>query len=253
MIKGFYSAVTGMLVNANREQVIAHNIANMQTAGFKQVLNRVEDWVSTGIEFSPGNLLRDRRVTYVGELGLGAISGSETVDFSQGNLQSTDNPTDLAIQGEGFFRVRTADGVRYTRDGRFIRDAQNNLVTVEGFNVLDSNNQPIVLPDGVLSVSQEGVISVDTTQVGTLGLSIFVDPRTELTRDRGNLFIGPEQSTGEGQPVVAQGMLEMSNANATRLMTEMVEVARSYETAQKMVQNQDELLGKTIASLGRIG
>jgi flagellar basal body rod protein FlgG len=242
-----------MLVNANREQVIAHNIANMQTPGFKQVLNRVEDWVSTGIEFSPGNLLRDRAVTYVGKLGLGAVSGTETVDFSQGNFQSTDNPTDLAIQGDGFFRVRTTDGTRYTRDGRFIRDAQNNLVTVEGFNVLDANNQPIVLPEGILSVSQEGVLTVNGAAAGTLGLSTFADPKTELERDRGNYFIGPDQSTGTGQPVVAQGMLEMSNANATRLMTEMVEVARSYEAAQKMVQNQDELLGKTIASLGRIG
>jgi len=253
MIKGFYSAVTGMLVNANREQVIAHNIANIQTPGFKQVLNRVEDWVSTGIEFSPGNLLRDRRVTYVGELGLGAVSGTETVDFTQGSLQNTGNLTDLAIQGDGFFRVRTADGVRYTRDGRFIRDAQNNLVTVEGFNVLDSNNQPIVLPEGVLSVSQEGLLSVNGTAAGALGLSVFADPKTELERDRGNLYIGPAQSTGQGTPLVAQGYLEMSNANASRLMTEMVEVARSYEAAQKMVQNQDELLGKTIASLGRIG
>jgi flagellar basal-body rod protein FlgF len=253
MIKGYYSAVTGMLVNANREQVIAQNIANMQTPGFKQVLSRVEDWVNTGIEFSPGNLLRDRAVTYVGNLGLGAVSGPETVDFSQGNLQSTDNPTDLAIEGPGFFRVQTADGVRFTRDGRFIRDAQNNLVTVEGFKVLNTTNQPIKLPEGILGVSEQGVLSINGTTVATLGLSIFKDPKTELTRDRGNLFIGPAASTATGTPIVAQSMLEMSNANPTRMMTEMVEVARSYEAAQKMVQNQDELLGRTIATLGRIG
>jgi flagellar basal body rod protein FlgG len=253
MIKGYYSAVTGMLVNSNREQVIAQNIANMQTPGFKQVLSRVEDWASTGIEFSPGNLLRDRNVKYVGQLGLGAMSGPETVDFSQGSLQTTGNPTDMAIEGDGFFRVKTADGVRYTRDGRFLRDAQNNLVTTEGFNVLDSNNQAIKLPDGELGVSPEGVLTVNGAAAGTLGLSIFKDPKTELVRDRGNLFTGPAQSTGTGQPKVTQSTLEMSNANPTRLMTEMVEVARSYEAAQKMVQNQDELLGKTIASLGRIG
>jgi flagellar basal-body rod protein FlgF len=252
MIKGFYSAVTGMLVNANRQQVIAHNIANMQTPGFKEVLNTVEDWAETSVEFSPGNLLKDPATTYVGELGLGAKSGTEVVNYEQGGLMRTDNLLDMAIEGDGFFRVRTSEGVRYTRDGRFIRDAQNNLVTVEGYNVLDANNQPIKLPEGTLGVSPQGALTVNGAAAGQLGLSVFKDPRTELQRTEGNIFSGPAQSTATTQPKVVQGVLEMSNADPTRLMTEMVEVARSYEAAQKMVQNQDELLGKAISTLGRV-
>jgi flagellar basal-body rod protein FlgF len=253
MIKGLYSAASAMLVNASRQQVLAHNIANLQTPGFKQVLTTVEDFMKTGVTYSPANLLRENRLTAIGQLGLGAESGPDYVDYTQGGLESTDNPYDLAIQGNGFFRVKTADGVRYTRDGRFIRDAQNNLVTVDGYAVLNEGNQPIKLPEGILSVGQDGTIQVNAATVGKLGISAFAKPKTELTWDKGNLFKGPAQSTDKLNTQVAQGYLEMSNANPSYLMTEMVQVARSYEAAQKMVQNNDELLGAAINSLGRIG
>ncbi|MBI4926946.1 MAG: flagellar hook-basal body protein [Anaerolineae bacterium] len=253
MIKGFYAAVSGMLANAQRQDVIAHNIANMQTPGFKQVLTTVEDFMQTGVTYSPGNLLEDGASRGVGSLGLGAEYGPEFVDFAQGGLMTTGSPLDCALQSDGFFRVRTPEGVRYTRDGRFLRDAQNNLVTVEGFNVLDANNAPIKLAEGEVVIAPTGAITVNGAAAGQLGLSAFANPRTELTRDRGNLFTGPAASTSTALPSVTQGALEMSNANPTRLMTDMVEVARSYEAAQKMVQNQDELIGKTIATLGRIG
>jgi flagellar basal-body rod protein FlgF len=253
MIKGLYSAASAMIVNSARQQVLSHNIANMQTPGFKEILTTVQDFVKTPVVYSPGNLLRDNYQSYIGNMGLGAQSGPDVVDYTQGGLESTDSPYDMAIEGNGFFNVKTPQGVRYTRDGRFIRDAQNNLVTTEGFAVLNKGGQPIKLPEGTPSVAPDGTISVGATTVGQLGISFFKDPRQELKNDRGNLFTGPAQSTTTGEVRVAQSYLEMSNANATHLMTEMVEVARSYEAAQKMVQNQDELLGKTIASLGRIG
>ncbi|GAP07903.1 MAG TPA: flagellar basal-body rod protein FlgF [Anaerolinea thermolimosa] len=253
MIKGFYAAVSGMIVNAMRQNVLAHNIANMQTPGFKQVLTTVEDFTHTEVDYSPGNLLRDPAPAPVGMLGLGAQYGPEFVDFAQGGLMMTGNLYDLAIQGDGFFRVQTPDGLRYTRDGRFLRDAQNNLVTIEGYPVLSMGNQPIRLPEGDFNVRPDGTITVNGAVVAQLGLSRFQNPAAELSRAGGNLFAGPAQSTAQGTVQVTQGALEMSNANPTRLMTEMVEVARSYEAAQKMVQNQDELLGKAIASLGRIG
>jgi flagellar basal-body rod protein FlgF len=253
MIKGLYSAASAMIVGAARQQVIAHNIANLQTPGFKQVLTTVEDFMKTGVTYSPANLLKDPQQKYIGDLGLGSETGPDFVDFTQGGLQSTENLYDLGIQGNGFFRVRTADGTRYTRDGRFLRDAQNNLVTVEGFAVLNENNQPIKLPEGTLSVGEDGTIRVNAAVVTKLGISAFAKPETELTRDQGNLFTGPAKSTTPLNTQIAQGYLEMSNANPSYLMTEMIQVARSYEAAQKMVQNQDELLGKTISSLGRIG
>jgi flagellar basal body rod protein FlgG len=104
-----------------------------------------------------------------------------------------------------------------------------------------------------VSVAQDGAIVVNGTAVATLGIGVFAAPETELQHTEGNLFTGPAASTGDEIPQVVQGYLETSNANPSQLMTQLVEVGRSYEAAQQLVQNQDELLGKTIASLGRIG
>ncbi len=252
MIKGLYSAVTAMVMNATRQQVLSHNISNMQTPGFKQILTTAEDFMQNQAVYS--NELRAKgTIDYLGLLGLGTQISDEYIDFEQGALQDTGNPLDLALQGNGFFTVDTPDGQRYTRDGRFLRDADNNLVTVDGYQVLDNAGQPIQLPDGDVSVGPDGAINVNGNAVATLGIGVFANPETELQHTEGNLFTGPEASTGEDVPQVVQGYLEMSNANPSQLMTQLVEVARSYEAAQKLVQNQDELLGKTIASLGRIG
>lgn len=252
MIKGLYSAVTAMVMNATRQQVLSHNISNLQTPGFKQILTTAQDFKQNQAVYSNGYTVNGK-IDYLGLLGLGTQSGEEYIDFQQGALEETDNPLDFALQGNGFFTVDTPDGQRYTRDGRFLRDADNNLVTVDGFQVLDDAGQPIQLPDGDVSVSPEGAISVNGEEVATLGIGVFADPEAELQHTEGNLFTGPADSTGEDVPRVVQGYLETSNANPSQLMTQLVEVARSYEAAQKLVQNQDELLGKTIASLGRIG
>jgi flagellar basal-body rod protein FlgF len=248
MIKGLYSAVSAMLMNANRQQVLSHNIANLETPGFKQILATARDFMQTQDVYTP-----DKTSAYLGQLGLGTQVGPEFIDYEQGALLQTDNPLDLALQANGFFTVKTPDGNRYTRDGRFLRDAKNTLVTVEGFQVLSDAGQPITLPDGEVAVGPDGAISVNGTAVAKLGIGVFTNPETDLQHTEGNLFTGPAASTSQALPQVSQGYLEGSNANPTQLMTQLVEVARSYEAAQKLVQNQDELLGQTIASLGRIG
>lgn len=251
MIKGFYSAVSGMVMNAARQRVLSHNIANMETPGFKQIFTSVSDFMQDQAVYA--NRLNGS-TDYVGTLGLGSQIGLEFVDFEQGALEETENPLDFAIQqGNGFFRVQTPDGERYTRDGRFLRDAENNLVTVEGFNVLDDAGNPIELPDGEVALASDGTISVNGEEVTQLGIGVFENPRDELQHTEGNLFSGPGESTSDDEPRVVQGYLETSNANPSQLMTQLVEVVRSYEAAQKLVQNQDELLGKAISSLGRIG
>ena len=252
MIKGLYSAVSAMVMNAARQQVLTHNIANMETPGFKQIFATVSDFMQNQAVYVKSKGGRNS-VDYVGTLGLGSQLGPEYVDFEEGALQSTENPLDFAMQGKGFFTVKTPDGNHYTRDGRFLRDADNNLVTVEGFQVLDDAGQAIQLPDGEVGVADDGTITVNGENVAKLGIGVFDNPQTELQHAEGNLFTGPAASTSQDVPRVVQGYLEGSNANPSQVMTQLVEVARSYEAAQKMVQNQDELLGKTIASLGRIG
>ena len=252
MIKGLYSAVSAMVMNATRQQALSHKIANVQTPGFKQILTTAQGFMQDQAAYTNGNL-QANQVNYIGTMGLGTQIGADFIDFGQGAMQTTNNPLDFAVQGNGFFTVKTPDGNRYTRDGRFLRDSANTLVTVDGFQVLDKAGQPIKLPDGDVSVTQAGEMSVNGTVVATLGIGVFAKPETELQHTEGNLFTGPAASTGTELPQVVQGSLETSNANVSQLMTQLVEVGRSYEAAQKLVQNQDELLGKTIASLGRIG
>ncbi|MBK7455136.1 MAG: flagellar hook-basal body protein [Anaerolineales bacterium] len=252
MIKGLYSAVSAMVMNAARQQVLSHNIANLQTPGFKQVLTTVEDFMQNQSVYTSENSL-NQSVDYIGTLGLGTQIGAEYIDFEQGALLDTGNPLDFALEGNGYFRVKTPDGNRYTRDGRFLRDADNTLVTIEGFQVLDDAGQAIQLPDGDISVGPDGALSVNGTAVAQLGIGVFANPDTDLQHTEGNLFTGPAASTSQDVPRVVQGYLEGSNANPSQLMTQLVEVARSYEAAQNIVRNQDELLGRTIASLGRIG
>jgi flagellar basal-body rod protein FlgF len=252
MIKGLYAAASAMLAGINRQQAIAHDVANLDTPGFKQVLTSLDDYKITQILRTNPGAMSDP-VTFLGMLGLGVDSIQDTTDFSQGGLQQTGNEFDVAMQGDGFFRIKTADGERYTRDGRFIKDAQGNLTTVDGNQVLNSGGQPIKLTDGETSIAPDGTITVNGTAAGQLGIASFTDPAKELTRSGENAFSAAGAPTGTEKGSVAQGFLEMSNANPTQLMTQLVEVSRSYEAAQQMVQNQDELLGKAIASLGRIG
>ncbi len=252
MIKGLYSAVSAMLMNSNRQQILSHNVANMDTPGFKEVMATVEKFQTT-TAIDPMSVLNSTGSTrVVGMLGLGVQSGADENDFSQGSLQKTDNPYDLAIQGTAFFHVKTPDGDRYTRDGRFIKDASGKLVTTEGYQVLGKGGQPIQLADGKVEFSSTGEIYIDGTPSGQLDLAEFDDLSKSLKHDQGNMFTASGSPKAASSSSVVQGALESSNVNAAQIMAQMIEVSRAYEAAQQMVQNQDELLGKTISSLGRI-
>jgi flagellar basal body rod protein FlgG len=198
----------------------------------------------------PGPTAGPSYLRQIGELGLGVETSPEITDFTPGGLRQTGQPLDIAINGPGFFRVNTPNGERYTRDGRFLRDVQGNLVTVDGYFVLNDGGQPIRLDEGEVAVGPDGTIFINGLPSGAIGLAAFTDPEAELTRDLPNTFAASGAPTSTVRGTVQQGFLEMSNANPTQIMTQMVAVSRAYEAAQQMVQTQDELLGKAIASLG---
>jgi flagellar basal-body rod protein FlgF len=252
MIKGLYSAASAMLANLYRQGLLAHNVSNVDTPGFKQVLTALDDFKQSEVIFPTDTNLSDSPLQWIGNLGLGVETAPDITDFEQGGLRHTGQSLDFAIEGAGFFRIQTPDGERYTRDGRFVRDIENNLVTIEGYQVLDDGGQPINLPDGDIVVSPDGTIMVNGQTIAKLGLASFENPVQELTRDLPNLFAAEGGPTSDVYGSVSQGYLEMSNANTAQLMTQMVSVTRAYEAAQKMVQTQDELLGKTISTLGSV-
>jgi flagellar basal-body rod protein FlgF len=253
MIKGFYAAVSAMVAGVQRQKLLAHNAANLETPGFKEVMTSLTDFMETGVNFPQGGKLNSA-TSYVGQLGLGAETAPEITNYDEAALENTGHSFDLAITGgPGFFRIRTPQGERLTRDGRFLKDAQGQLATIEGFQVLGSNGQPIRLPDGNFVVNPDGTILVNGQSAGQLGIQTFRDPTQDLVRDENNKFVAVGQPVASTGVSVQQGVLEMSNVNPSELMTDMVTVTRAYEAAQKMVTTQDDLLGRAISTLGRIG
>jgi flagellar basal-body rod protein FlgF len=262
MLKGIYAAASAMIVGLNRQTVISHNIDNLDTPGFKEILTSMDDYLET--EVSEKSLTNGsssslpfnenqgiHKLRRIGDLGLGVMNNPETTNFDQGSLEITNQPLDLAIEGAGFFRVQTPDGIRYTRDGRFIRDAAGTLVTVDGYSVLGKNGAPIKLTDGDISIKSDGTISIAEKTVGQIDLVAFKEPAKELTRDLPNTFKADGSPTSTEIGRMEQGSLETTNVDTAKLMTQMISTTRAYEAAQQLMKVQDDLLGKSIASLGR--
>ncbi len=255
MIKGFYSAASAMVAGMKRQSVLSHNISNLDTPGFRQIMLAMDDWYESPVVTASQEILPHMDVnnlTSLGYLGLGTETSPQITDFSQGDINSTGRELDLAINGSGFFRVETPDGERYTRDGRFSRDADLNLVNVDGYFVLDENGEPITLPDTQVYISDDGsIIDQDGTTVATIGLADFTDPLTELARDGLNTFKADGGITGDNPGGISQGYLEATNSNVEALMTQMVIVGRAYEASQRIVQMEDDITGKILSYLGR--
>jgi len=243
-----YVSLSRQIALRQEMDVIANNLANMTTTGFKGSRPMFEEYLSGKGEPVSVDPASRGKVAFVN------IKGTLR-DTSQGPLESTGNPTDLALQGEGFFVVETENGPRYTRNGHFGLDTQGNLTTIDGLRVLGDGDRPITLPrtGGVLTVSAEGSISVDGTPAGRLRLVEF-DNRQALVAEGGNLFSSP--SGNDPVPAkatrVAQGVIEASNVQSISEMTRMIEVSRSYQSIQSIIGAQNDLERSAIQTLGKV-
>jgi flagellar basal-body rod protein FlgG len=249
MIRGLYTAAAGMLTGLIRHETVVHNLSNVRTIGYKADRTTLTDF--------PSMLLTQTKAGFpgpeVGEMGTGVSIATITTDFNDGPLKLTDNPLDFAITGDGFFRLETPDGIRYTRDGSFHRDVDGHLINANGYRVLGTNG-PIVLPEGELLVSPQGELFVDDTSVAQLSLALFDEP-TNLVKDGQTMFDSPE---AEPQLMTAQdirvyqGYLEESNVDTGQAVTEMTTVLRAYQASQRLVQFQDQINQQSVNELGRI-
>lgn len=216
--------------------VIAHNVANLSTVGFKR-----EDLAfATHVEQLdlPGR-----------ELALARIESTRT-DLRPGALESTGNPFDFAIDGSGFFAVETAAGVRYTRDGRFSANQLGELVTTTGHRVLDAGGAPIFIPAEVsdLTVAADGTLSArDGAPLGTLGIHEL--PPGFLRREADGLFATEAEPDAALESQVVQGFLESSNVNPVRELTDLIEAQRAYERGRAMLDTEDERIRRMIEKL----
>jgi flagellar basal-body rod protein FlgF len=243
---GMYISAEGAAAQAQRLEVIANNMANVDTAGFKQDVPTFQARFSEAIQKGlarPG----DRSINEIG--GGVKITGVET-DHSMGELKRTGNDLDLAISGKGFFHVKGDDGQQYlSRAGDFALDTQGRLVTQNGHRpVLNQQGGEIVLARNVpWTMSSDGFISQDGT-IHALGMS-QPESLNELVKVGSNLF----KPTGQVKPLelternVRQGFLEMSGSNPVRQMMAMIETTRAFEANSRMIQNQDTMLGALIS------
>lgn len=253
MIRGIYSAASALVAGLFRQELISHNLSNAQTAGFKELTTGLGEFERMALARFPEGAVAGASGAMVGEASLGVVTEGANTNFAAGTLRETKQPFDLALSGDGFFRIQTPDGERYTRDGRFTRDEDGHLVTVDRNLLLGTDGQPLVVPPGETIIESDGRITVDDQAAGQIGLAGFEDPAVDLVRDGQNLFAAAESVTpGESTAGVRQGFLETSNVDAIRAMTSMMSVARAYEAAQRAIQLQDEMTGKAVNEIGRV-
>lgn len=245
MIEATYSAVAGMVNQQILLEVITNNLANVSTSGYKR------DELSFSGMLNPLPQTEEEIINY-NIVNLDTVTAKFATDYSQGNMQRTDNALDLALEGDGFFAIQHADGVRYTRSGNFSLNGSGQLVTADGYPVLGENGV-IQIQGGQISVDDEGQIMVDGNPVAKLRLASFQSP-DELLKAGNNTFVIKEAGITETPSTaeVRQGFIELSNVNPIYEMAKMIEAMRIYESYQKTAQLVNETLEKANNELGKI-
>lgn len=262
MIRGWYTGASGMQAQQNRLDVIANNLANVDTTSFKRdvavsknfselLLRRMND---DGVVKNPFG--SEDIAPIVGKLGLGVETNEVFTEFEQGSLKQTSSPADLALEGNGFFCVETPNGEQYTRNGNFMVGVEGYLMTKEGYPVLGENGR-IFLQDMEFTVRQDGDIyarpisdpEADAHFVDRLKVVEFENERF-LSKKGSSFYLDTELSgaaisaEGPSRGVVIQGYIEASNVNVVQEMVRMIEVNRAYEANQKTIQSQDAMMSK---------
>lgn len=258
MIRGLYTAVSGMITQEAKQDIITNNLANANTVGFKAdnlSIRKFDDVLLENYDkVSGGKNVRN----VIGSISNGSKLDSVNTDFTQGMIQSTDKTTDFAIDGKGFFTVQRNDGTNngqyYTRDGHFHVDMNGILVNDSGDKVMGRNLQtnqlePINVGNDNLISDVNGNISVNGNRMYKLYTVDFNDYKT-LKKTGDNLYQGNNPT--ENNALVKQKSLEKSNINIISAMSDMITTMRSFETNQKVVQSLDETLGKLVNDVGTV-
>ncbi len=254
MIRGIYAAASSMVSSYRRQHIVANNLANASTTGYKQDLPVPSDFPNLSVVGADGARKEFSSAwDAIGSIGAGIDLSEILVDVSQGDVIETGNALDLAITGPGYFSVQTLNGTLYTRDGTFFRDASGNLTRADG-GLLLGDDGPIQVGEGDIVVDGDGAVSVDGQVSGRIRLVSF-DPQERLIKV-GNNYLTPEDPNAQVQPsdaaAISQGFLERSNVDLNRAMIEMMSALRSYEANQKMITIQDQTLGLTVNEVGKV-
>ena len=251
MFKGFYQLTSGMLSQGRRLDVIANNMTNISTAGYK------------ADRYTDSTAFREVLISRVGNLNKAQTQelGRETyilapdqlyTDYTQGSLEETGLPLDFAIEGEGFFAILRDGEIGYTRAGSFTLDDNNILCLAGQGQVLDREGQPIQLRTDKIYVDKTGAIYTETgrTYLGALGLYSFPDTAALERNDRG-LFVGDGVQPAEGY-IIHHRRVERSNVNMVQEMVSMMSTQRALQSAAQMSKIYDAVMTRDTTELGRM-
>ena len=244
MLKGLRAAETAMNIQLTRTNVLANNLANADTAGFKQVLTQVTE---TAAAAATGESVGVRTVD--GR----SLELTAPLDTTQGTLRETGRTLDVALMGDGYFKVARDGQTYYTRNGSFSLDAERRLVTADGSQV-QGEGGPITLPEGEIVVRPDGAILVDGVELDRLSVSGFEAPENLLPMGD-SAFKASESMAAKAvdsdEVRIAQGMLEDSNADPIDTMIAMIAAQRAFELEAKILQSSDNTLDKAVNELSR--
>ena len=255
MVRGLYTSAVGMMTQMQKMDVVSNNIANSDTAGFKKdtaVVRSFSEELAKRLDDPKYKLIKYNQG--IGNMSLGVFVDEVYTDFSPGSLRETNGSLDCAISGEGFFAVNVNENgntvEKYTRDGAFTMDAQNNLRTSEGNYVVGEGGN-ITIPNGVITIDEHGNIFSNNEFVDKIKMVDFSNKETRR-KVGDNLYetideSEPQDFTGR----IIQGRIEQSNVNPVQEMVKMISLARNYEANQKMVQTHDSTLNRAVNDIGR--
>jgi flagellar basal-body rod protein FlgF len=243
MINGMIEATRGSLKEEMRMDIISNNLANSTGIGFKKdrisFQQMLDESSTTTPEPTADGLPADTCLVNI------------NVDMSEGDAQTTGNKLDLAISGDGFFKINTPDGVRYTRKGNFTQDSIGNLITQDGYPVMGKSGT-INISGSNVAIGDLGSITVDGTEIDQLDIVTFKDTKDLIKEDKGlfkNASDSPEVAIS-GDTSVKQGYVELSNVNVAEEMVNMIHCMRAFESYQKAIKALDELNAKAINQVG---
>lgn len=257
MVRSLWTGASGMIGQQASMDTISNNLANVNTPGYKRMRADFEDLLYQTVRIAGTPASEDTVIPVPTQMGHGVKLAATQRQFTQGNLQNTENMSDIAIQGDGFFRLRMYDGsYAYSRDGSFKIDSNGQFVTSNGYKMMPEVTLPQNFIPSTLSISQDGRIDVkvpgqdDPIEVGQLELYRFPNP-VGLTAVGENLFkisnasgeAIPGRPGFDGMGKTIHKFLEMSNVSVVREMVDMIIAQRAYEFNSKAIQTSDNMLG----------
>jgi flagellar basal-body rod protein FlgG len=252
VIRGLYTAASGMLSAMRRMELVTNNLANAQTVGFKQDRSALSTFDEVMI-LQDGTPSSTTANTELGQLGMAAVAEEPMIDFTQGVIQETNRDFDLALEGPGFFTVRTPDGIRYTRDGSFTRDAFGRMTNTEGHLLLDTANNPITIGGGKMTVDEDGTVRVQDQEVAKLAIVEFSleQPLKKVGTNQFSPRNEGDQPAFSAGTSVHQSSIEVSNLDMAGAQTTMLELQRAYQASQRLIQYQDEMVGRAVNEIAK--